>query len=104
MACCNEADLDLQTAFRLGAFFGGGMRHGEVCGAISGALMALGLRYGDEDNRKCSKSTQFLHGFQREFGSILCRELIGQDGIKKKERCPAFIAYCAEFLEEEFSI
>ena len=35
--------LDKETAFRLGANFGSGMRHGSTCGAVTGALMVLGL-------------------------------------------------------------
>ena len=35
--------LDKETAFKLGANFGSGMRHGSTCGAVSGALMVLGL-------------------------------------------------------------
>lgn len=35
--------LDKETAFKLGANFGSGMRHGSTCGAVTGALMVLGL-------------------------------------------------------------
>ena len=45
-ACCEKWKLDPDTAYRLGAFFGAGMRRGEVCGAATGALMALGMEYG----------------------------------------------------------
>jgi hypothetical protein len=35
-----------ELALKIAAAFGGGMSsHGEVCGAVSGALMALGLRF-----------------------------------------------------------
>ena len=57
-ACCEKWNMDPDTAYRLGAFFGGGMRRGEVCGAVTGALMALGLEYGDENNRKSLKSLE----------------------------------------------
>lgn len=102
-ACCEKFDLDPETAYRLGAFFGGGMRRGEVCGAVSGALMALGLQYGDENNRKSLKSLEFIKAFRAEYGSMLCKELLGEDGKKKKELCPVLIAYCAKYLEKEFS-
>lgn len=39
--------LDQKTAYRLGAAFGGGMEQGGPCGAVSGALMALGLACGN---------------------------------------------------------
>lgn len=102
-ACCGEFDMDAETAYRLGAFFGGGMRRGEVCGAVTGALMALGLAYGDENNRKSTKSLEFMKAFREEFGSNLCKELLGEDGKKKQELCPVLINYCAKYLEKEFS-
>lgn len=98
---CERFHMDEETAYRLGAFFGGGMRRGEVCGAVTGALMALGMEYGDENNRKSTKSLEFFKAFREEYGAILCKELIPEDG-KKKELCPYLIEYCAEYLEKEF--
>lgn len=102
-ACCEKWDMDPDTAYRLGAFFGGGMRRGEVCGAVTGALMALGLEYGDENNRKSLKSLEFRKAFREQYGSLLCKELLGEDGKKKKELCPVLIRFCAEYLEKEFA-
>lgn len=102
-SCCENLGLDPETAYRLGAFFGGGMRRGEVCGAVSGTLMALGLQYGDENNRKSLKSLEFLKAFREQHGSMLCKELLGADGKKKKELCPVLINFCAAYLEKEFS-
>lgn len=99
-SACEDYGLDSQTAYRLAAFFGGGMRRGEMCGAVTGALMALGLKYGDENNRQKLNSLKFLNAFQNEFGSCICRELI-PDGMKKKELCPILIQYAAEYLEKE---
>ena len=46
--------LDKETAFKLGANFGSGMRHGSTCGAVSGALMVLGrLAKERGEERKC---------------------------------------------------
>jgi C_GCAxxG_C_C family probable redox protein len=100
-SCCERFDMDPETASRLTAFFGGGMRHGEVCGARSGALMALGLEYGDENNRKCPKSVLMLKAFQDEFGSVRCRDLVGEDGKGKKALCPVLIKWVAQYLEED---
>ena len=71
-ACCDKWNLDPDTAYRLGAFFGGGMRRGEVCGAVTGALMALGLEYGDENNRKRLAALQGAagRGRQKEEGAM----------------------------------
>lgn len=102
MACCEKFHLSQEQAYRLGAFFGGGFRCQEVCGAVSGAMMGLGLQYGDEHNRDCGKSQEFLDAFRKEFGSILCRELIQPDGQEKKALCPTYIKFAANYLEEDF--
>ncbi|WP_265101242.1 C-GCAxxG-C-C family protein [Methanobrevibacter ruminantium] len=44
---CEEFGLSREQAFKISISFGGGMRKGEVCGACTGAIMALGLKYGD---------------------------------------------------------
>lgn len=98
MSCCETMGLDKEQAYRLGAFFGGGMRTGEVCGAATGALMALGLRYGDEQNRQCGKSQEFLNAFRDEHGTLLCREILAKH---QKKMCPALIAWAATYLEDE---
>ena len=46
LAACSElTGLDEKTALAISAGFGGGLRSGEVCGAISGAVMAVGMDY-----------------------------------------------------------
>ena len=98
MSCCEKYDLSEEMAYHLGAFFGGGMRTGEVCGAVSGALMALGLKYGDENNRQCDKSKEFLSAFEAEFGAVLCRDILAKH---EKRLCPTLINYAAKYLEDE---
>ena len=41
-----ETGLDEELALKIATQFGGGARKGEMCGAVSGALMVLGLKYG----------------------------------------------------------
>ena len=97
-SCCEKFGVDQKTAYAMGAFFGSGMRTGEVCGAASGALMALGLLYGDENNRQCTKAQEFMKAFKEEFGSVLCREILAKH---EKKLCPALIEYAAKYLEDE---
>ncbi|MBQ5441600.1 MAG: C_GCAxxG_C_C family protein, partial [Firmicutes bacterium] len=40
-----ECSITEEEAFKLGSCFGSGMRKGQVCGAVTGALMVLGLLY-----------------------------------------------------------
>ncbi len=67
--------------------FGGGMgRYGEVCGAITGAMMALGLKSGRESaddtatrGEVYAKVVRLMRAFEIEYGSVGCRTLTGCD-------------------------
>ena len=97
---CEKFGVTKTTAYHLGAFFNAGMRHGEVCGACAGALMTLGMKYGDGDNRECKESVKFLKAFEDHFGTILCRELVKKFG---KPSCPTIIEYAIEYLEQHLN-
>lgn len=107
-----EFGLPASGAFKIGACFGSGMRQGEVCGACTGALMALGLKYGD-DKTKCDEvSNEFFKEFKNENGSFICRDLLGCDistpgGVAHainnnlfKELCPRMVASAVEITEK----
>jgi len=77
--------LDRETALKISSAFGGGMgRMREVCGAVSGMFMVLGLLYGytepgeqDCNKKALYKDVQALAGqFREEVGSIICREIL----------------------------
>jgi C_GCAxxG_C_C family probable redox protein len=81
-----SARIDRRTALRVSACFGGGMRCGEVCGAVTGALMALGLERGFDDpadldgkTRAAAMARAFHAEFRRRHGTLICRELLGED-------------------------
>ncbi len=110
--------LDRELALKLAAGFGGGIGHqGETCGAVTGAIMVIGLKaFGTRDEDSSEKTygltDQFLERFKARHGSILCRELLGCDistpqGLQAardkglfKKRCPNFVRVSAEILEE----
>lgn len=74
-----DLGLEKEQALKIGACFGSGMRKGEVCGACTGALMALGLKYGDnklDANEVCER---FLEEFKKENGSYICNDLLNCD-------------------------
>ncbi len=101
--------------------FGAGMgRRGSVCGALTGAVMALGLAYGrsrpsDDKDRVYGLVQELNDTFATEFGTIMCRELTDCDvstpeGREKferekihEERCANFVAKCAEMVFEMVS-
>ena len=74
-----ECGLTEEQALKLGACFGSGMRKGEVCGACTGALMALGLKYGESKTKSNEICEKFLDEFEKENGSYICRELLNCD-------------------------
>ena len=112
-----ELGLDENIAIKVSAAFGGGMmRRGEVCGAVTGALMALGLEYGSTDEAKeevlRDASQTLMRRFEEEKGSLLCRELLGYHLILPEEleqaresgvfqsRCPLFVGRATELAKE----
>lgn len=112
--------LDLNLSLKISQPFGGGIAHlGEMCGAVSGALMVIGLKYGRtkaEDIQAREKTYQlvrkFIIRFKEAHGTIICKELLGYDldteeGYKKAEEeklfetfCPGLVQLSAEILED----
>lgn len=101
LAFAPDAGLTEQQALRAAASFGGGiggMR--EVCGAVSGMLMAAGLLYGYEPGDRAGKSEHYARvrelsdRFREANGSIICRELLGlagqTAGPQPAERTPEY--------------
>ena len=76
---CEEFGLSREQAFKISISFGGGMRKGEVCGACTGAIMALGLKYGENKSKSDEMCVKFLDNFEKENGSYICRDLLGCD-------------------------
>jgi C_GCAxxG_C_C family probable redox protein len=61
-------------------------REGEVCGAVTGALMILGLEHWngeaelpDAKEEIYARVQNFLSTFRAAHGTLLCRDLLGQD-------------------------
>jgi C_GCAxxG_C_C family probable redox protein len=85
-----DSDVIPQIAF---GFAGGLGNTGAVCGAVIGAVMAIGLRQGRADTtegalRKLAVPREFRRRFEAEMGTINCRELTGtdlttEDGLKQ---------------------
>ena len=74
-AFAEDVGIEKEIALKVAACFGGGMRCGEVCGAVTGALMALGLKYGsstdyDLDNKQITskKAVEFINKFKEKKG------------------------------------
>ena len=110
-AFAEELGLTEQQALKLGGCFGGGMCKGEVCGACTGALMALGLKFGQSDmedmqsRQKTNDVTvEFLETFRKENGSYICKELLGcdlstEEGKNEAMEKQLFVEFCPKMVE-----
>jgi C_GCAxxG_C_C family probable redox protein len=80
----DECGLSQDAALKVSCGFGGGMgRKQEVCGAVAGGLMILGLRHGrgTQDGRSVTEdlykaTREFMDSFASRNGSYLCRDLL----------------------------
>lgn len=109
-AFADELGLTEEQALKISACFGSGMGQGEVCGACTGALMALGLKYGHcrQDDiagreRRKEVTDAFLSAFKEENGSILCKELLGCDvgtpqGLATARETNLFTEFCPKMV------
>jgi len=115
-----DLGLDRTTALKLAQAFGGGMAHlGETCGAVTGAFMLIGLKYGRvrvDDLQAKERTYALMQSFAKKFkaahGSIRCPGLIGVDlgteeGMKlAKEKnlfqtlCEKYVQHAAELIED----
>lgn len=93
--------LDEKTALAMAGGFGGGVCSGEICGALSGAVMALGLVFpytdpGDSASRaEVRKQTaKLVRSFQERYGCVRCIDL-----KRSGQPCPDLIRYAAELAE-----
>ena len=107
-----EADMAIKVA---GAFGGGMSNLGQVCGAVTGALMVIGLKHGVTGEAKQHTyeiSQDFVKHFIGRHGTMLCPELIGhnlgvpEERVAAKEkglfstRCSRYVRDAVEILEE----
>ena len=118
-AFADEIGLSEKQAFQVGSCFGGGMCKGEVCGACTGALLVLGMKYGryiaddwDAQMKANDIAVRFLEQFSKENGSYICNELLGCDIATPEgkayareqklfaEFCPKMVASAVKILEQ----
>lgn len=108
-----ELGISGDEANRVSACFGGGMQLGSVCGAYTGALMAIGLKYGhsnpeglmQQKDILLAKTAQFKEKFLKEFESVDCKCLIGYDvstpeGLKGALESGKLLEYCPGLVDK----
>ncbi|MCL1858372.1 MAG: C-GCAxxG-C-C family protein [Oscillospiraceae bacterium] len=118
-AFCEDFGLDINIALKIACGFGGGgMRYKQTCGAVSGAIMAIGLKCGQyekndiETKKACYKKIyEFTDKFKNKNGSVKCCELLvgdkdidiemQNDPVKMKS---LFSSVCVEFVKSAVQI
>lgn len=93
--------ISREAALKLSSSFGGGFgRLHEVCGAVCGMAMALGLAEGNTDTAgklaHYEKVRALMGEFSQRHGGYICRDLIATG---KKTSCEEFVYSAAEILE-----
>jgi len=116
-AYAEQFGLDRETALKVAAGFGAGMgRLAGTCGAVTGAVMILGLKYGavDAKDKEAKEKTyarvrEFAKRFTDRHGSILCKELLDCDistpeGLNYAKEQKLFATRCAQLVKDAAEI
>ena len=96
-----EMGIAEEQADKMGAHFGAGMRHGSTCGAITGALMVLGMLGYDEKT-----ATALLRQVREGHGALDCATLLRtshEAGIPRKQHCDGIVFELLQAVEEIIS-
>lgn len=110
--------MSSEDALKLTTAFGAGMIYrGDTCGAVTGAMMAIGLKYGRDNvnDTDAKELTYFLvkelhNKFTDKFGSIQCKQLLGLADVspeswakaegKFKSQCPLYVSEAVKITTE----
>jgi C_GCAxxG_C_C family probable redox protein len=111
-----QLGVEHEAAARVSAGFGGGMGMGSICGAVTGAIMAIGLKYGGTDPKAKAHTAKLVREFTDRFKTqhqfLTCRELLGCDlstpegrRLSKEKKlqatvCNGLVADAAKILQE----
>jgi len=112
LSFADDLKFSKELAQKMAAGFGGGMgKQQETCGAVTGAIMVLGLLKGEEVNNNEELKTKtygavqdLIRGFVAEFSTTKCRDIIhcdlntpeGQARFKEEKIMENLCAPCVE--------
>lgn len=104
LAFCDTVDIDERAALLIASSFGGGVgRLRQICGAVSGMCIILGLKQGYTDPKASDEKMghyenirALVHQFEEKNGSYICEKLIA-DG---KKPCAELVYDAAEILDK----
>jgi len=117
----DDIGIDKNSALKIACGFGAGMgRKGEICGAVTGGIITIGMKYGrGEDNgydateKTYLKTRELMDKFEAKYGTCICRELLNGCDLATKEgqlyfrendlfnsTCKKCVASVVQILEE----
>ena len=109
----DSTGLSVKDSLKIATGFGAGMAvMQKTCGAVTGAYMVIGAKYGrvnPDDVAARDRTYTLIQEFNRHFlelhGSIECRELLGVDlkteeGAEEAEQGAYFEKKCAKYVED----
>jgi len=113
-----ENGISEDNCLKISCAFGAGMgRQQYTCGAVTGALMAIGLKCGkgiDGDNDKkmitYKKTNEFFSEFKKRHGTIVCKDLLqglvmnNPEDAKKIEELRLFETSCLGYVKDAVEI
>ena len=114
-AFAEEFGMEAELAAKVSVGLGGGVgRMREVCGAVTGAALVLGLKYGPDKTAVYAKVQDFIAEFKAETGAILCRDLLANTNATtggapeartaeyyRKRPCAELVRLAAEILAKK---
>ncbi|WP_042331084.1 C-GCAxxG-C-C family protein [Desulfosporosinus orientis] len=116
-----ELGIERKQALRLATGFGAGIAYqGNICGAVSGAIMAIGLKHGNDEpsvqdfsNKAIFLTRELIQRITAKHGCYTCKGLTGIDHMNLEEGmkfyrelgiaekiCRPVIIDCIEIVEE----
>jgi C_GCAxxG_C_C family probable redox protein len=113
-----EMGLTEGQCLKIGCAFGGGMARQQLtCGAVTGAMMVIGLLYGrgfdDDISEKeftYKKTNEFFSEFRNRNGSLNCRDLLqglnmnDPEELKKIQELGLFKTSCVKYIQDAVEI
>ncbi len=108
-AFLDKTNLDLETAVKLTEGLGGGVGNKkEVCGVVSAMALLASFKTssGDPKNKYTKKETYetvaaLMDKFEKDHGSVICRELIGMTGDVLVKPCSEYVKQGVAMIEKE---
>jgi C_GCAxxG_C_C family probable redox protein len=115
LAVSQELGIECAAIPRIATPFGGGIGgRGEVCGAVTGAVMAIGLKHGREEPSQSNRhayalAREFCRRFEEESGHLYCRDLTGMDlstaeGVQAYRRSDVPLRVCMPAVGAAFRL